>query len=676
MANRMIALVGSVKVSEKDDANRLAAYVVRGNDVLAKGAVASDGTFRVSVARSAVEARAAFGLNLIVAPASAGDHLDHLTDAPRIALDAAALAKSDKDFRITDQLAISDAILKKWWLWCRPYCITGTLVGPNGCPVPAASVTVYTVNHSGSGYSKVPRVTVTTGPDGTFTACFEWCVCAFCFPCWPCWPFWWNCWPWWWERDILHIIEVIERQPIPIGPGPVERLSNVALIRPEGRALIRGQGFQTVARETAFAPDAKRTALIKSKFATAKIRSLFPWWWWCCDDPNIVFSANQGGTVVLDENPATDTRWCLPDNSSVVLFANQQAITACPPGPHPLTGFAWTRVGLVTVDQIVQGYTSWWGGDAADAAFTGALDIYGGFAPGTPVSYYQVEAGQWSGDPARGGVAPGSSAPLAADLYNYAYIFDNTATLVFSGWIKMGPFTQSGVVNLYATEEARQAGPTPPGLSAFPAVPAGGFVLWAYRERKVYTSASTLVGGSPTGAVDLTLVGYDGTITPVALTPDAPLTLTIDTTPLTSAAINPPITAFRSNGTPATVTNGGDCPAYDVGPGGYVQVSVTVSDAGGHLYAYYVDAEHGHGVSDTVSPPGLRAYLSNPLVIGSDPNYAQKSWVGGTEVMTYHPPVDCCYEFRIRAGKRVTDGYTAPTLADYDFQTIGLKVSS
>ena len=124
------------------------------------------------------------------------------------------------------------------------------------------------------------------------------------------------------------------------------------------------------------------------------------------------------------------------------------------------------------------------------------------------------------------------------------------------------------------------------------------------------------------------------------------------------------------------MTNGGDCPAYDVGPGGYVQVSVTVSDAGGHLYAYYLDAEHGHGVSETVSPPGMRAYLSNPLVIGLDPNYAQKSWIGGTEVMTYYPPVDCCYEFRIRAGKRVTDGYTGPTLGDYDFQTIGLKVSS
>jgi hypothetical protein len=40
------------------------------------------------------------------------------------------------------------------------------------------------------------------------------------------------------------------------------------------------------------------------------------------------------------------------------------------------------------------------------------------------------------------------------------------------------------------------------------------------------------------------------------------------------------------------------------------------------------------------------------------------------------PPPDCCYEFRIRASKRVTDGYSGPTFADYDFQTISLKFSS
>jgi hypothetical protein len=665
-------VIGSIGKVAQEDANRLAAYVVRGRNVVAQGPVQANGAFRVNLARTAVEARSAYGLNLVIGPEGGGEHLEHISGAPKIALDRAALAKAELEYRVSEKIAISDAVLKKWWAFCGQYCVSGTLVGQNGCPVPGADVTVYSVRYTLGGYSKSARATVTTAPDGTFTACFPWCRCVFCFPCWPCWPTWWNCWPWWWEYDILHIIEAIEQQPVPVGPGPVEQRSNLALFKPDDRALMRGQGFPA-ARRAVVGPDAQRTALIRSKLANARIRALFPWWWWCCDDPNIVFSASQNGTIVLDENPATDTRWCFESGSSVTLVANAQAITACPGGPQPESGFAWTRVGLVTVDQIVDGYTNWWGGDAIDAAFGGTLDIYGAFAPGTNVSYYQVDAGQWSGDPARGGTAPASSSPLAADLYNYAYIYDSTPALVFSGPIKMGPFNQGGLVNLYATQEARQSGPTPPGLPPFPGVPAGGFVLWAYADRKVYTSSSTLVGGSPTGAVDLTLVGYDAALNPVTLTPDAPLTLTVDNTDL-SATVGV-ISAFKSDGTAATLTNGGECPAYNLGPGGYVQIPVTVTDSNGHLYAYYLDAEHGHGVSDTVTPPGLRAYVTNPLVIGSDPNYGQKSWVGGSEVMTYYPPVDCCYEFRIRAGKRITDGYGGFGLGDRDFRTISLKVT-
>lgn len=676
MATRSVLLVGSVGKLGATDASRLAAYVLRGRDLVAQAPVQANGSFRISLARSAVDAKSLYGLSVVVAPAGAGEHLEHVTDAPRVPLDRAALSKAEKEYRLKGPIAISDVVLQKWWQWCFQYCVSGTLVGPNGCPVPGADVTVYSVRYTLGGYTKTPRATVTTGPDGTFTACFPWCHCIFCFPCWPCWPFWWNCWPWWWEWDILHVIEAIEQTgPIgPIGPGPVEQRRSLALFKPEPRALMRGEGFAAARKELAFTQDPQRTALVRSKLANARIRALFPWWWWCCDDPNILFSASQNGNTVLDEDPASDTRWCFDNNQSVTLLANDLAITACPPGPQPESGFAWTRVGLVTVDQIVQGYTSWWGGDAVDAAFSGTLDIYGAFAPGAGVSYYQVEAGQWTGDPARGGVAPGSSAPLAADLYNYAYVYDSTFALVFAGPIKMGPFNQGALVNLYATQDARQAGPTPPGLLAFPAIPAGGFVLWAYADRKVYASSSTLIGGGQVGAVDLTLVGYDSSFNPVALAPDAPLTLTVDNTDL-SATIVGVISAFRSDGTPATLTNAGECPAYDLGPGGYVQIPVTVTDTNGHLYAYQLVADHGHGLSAIVTPPGLRAYISNPLVIGADPNYAQKSWVGGTEVMTYYPPVDCCYEFRIQAGKRVNTGYTGFGLSDRDFRTISLKVT-
>jgi hypothetical protein len=70
-------------------------------------------------------------------------------------------------------------------------------------------------------------------------------------------------------------------------------------------------------------------------------------------------------------------------------------------------------------------------------------------------------------------------------------------------------------------------------------------------------------------------------------------------------------------------------------------------------------------------PPGL----SGTLGVYQVRNTAQKSFGGGEDYLRYTPTADCCYEFRIRAGKRVTDGYGYPTLADYDFRTISLKVS-
>jgi hypothetical protein len=99
-------------------------------------------------------------------------------------------------------------------------------------------------------------------------------------------------------------------------------------------------------------------------------------------------------------------------------------------------------------------------------------------------------------------------------------------------------------------------------------------VIWAYDGLRVSADSRTLIGGGSVGAVDLTVTEYDAHFNPVALVPDAPLTLEIDNT-----------------GTPAPTTKDGDCPAYDLGPGGYVKLSVTELDANGHIYEYELDAE-------------------------------------------------------------------------------------
>ena len=682
MASNLISISGKISKVSAADAQRLGAFIILCNRILATAPILADGTFRINLPRTSAAEESPYALTLAIAPASAGKHLDHLPNVPKVTLKRAELEKADAEFR-APEISISDSVLKIWWLWCRWYCVSGTVSGSDGCAAPGAQVTVYTVSYTASGYSRVPRATVTTAANGTFTACFDWCNCSFCFPCWSCWPVWWRCWPWWWEWDILRVIEALEKQPVLSGPGPIAGLANAgALIRPDARSLMRGQGFG-ISRSESFAPDEARTQLIARRFSNARLREVFPWWWWCCDDPNILFSVTQNGNLIVNENPATSTRWCFEEGSSVSLVGNSDTSTVCHPHCPPESGFAWTNVGdYVEVADIKDGYADPFG-DAAtddwDMPFAGQLFCYGQFAASSPVDYYQVLAGQWVGNPARGGTNPalGSGAPVAEPLDRVVYIYNSDGTFNSSATVRMGPFSQGSVVNLYATPSARQNGPTPPTLLPFPAVPAGGSVFWDHQGLILHTTdSSNLIASQPTGAVDLSIAGYDSTFSLVLFpgdpAPDDPLTLMIDNTGLTAAKINS-ISAFKSDGTPATLTSSGLCPAYDLGPGGYVQISTTVTDNNGHLFEYQMSANYGSSLGGVISPPGTRGYNTNPL---GSPDYVHKSWVGGTEVITYYPPADCCYEFLLRFGKRVTNGDSFPSIGDGPFQTMTLKVSS
>ena len=685
-------------------------YLVRGAEILARSNVLEDGTFSFALSRQAALAEGQ-ALQVVVGPGGMEGHLAHLPNLQRIPLKRALLEKAEVELRIpTEGLKLGDDVLKLWWTWCRWYCASGNIVGPDGCPVPGAQVTVYSVGFNLWGFTKTPKTTVTADQNGHFTACFCWCACPFCFPCWPCWPIWWDCWPWWWEFDILHVIETLENVHLQPNRSFAGLQTGAMLSRPAGKDLVRGQGFAAARKPgVTYEPDPTRTASIKTKLANPALRAIFPWWWWCCDDPNIIFSVTQGANTIVNENPATDTRWCLEDGSTVTLVGNSDTISACS-NPPVTDGFAWTRVGNIPADaaHIANGYAVGTPGtDTSDLAFAGVLDLYAGFGDPT-VACYQVNAGLWGGDPARGGTAPASTSTLSVTLYNYVFIYHG-ATLIFSGWVQMGPFNQGGLTNLYATQAARQGtgGPPspPPGLPPFPAYSPGDLILWAYDGLTVSAEGSALIGGVTVGAVDLTVTGYTAALAAVALVPSTTLTLTIDDTGVTTQKVTG-VTAFRADGTLAPQTGKGDCPAYDVGPGGYVLINTTVSDANGHLYEYYVDAEYGHGHEIPVASPGQRGYRINPLNAAlpagvcsvGDPDYACKGWVGGTDA-AYFPcapggvqcttsptnllpfsltnlPPDCCYEFRIRYAKRVTNGYVYPTLADGDFQTISLKFSS
>jgi hypothetical protein len=678
MSDKPIPIAGEVGGISETDAARLSVVALRGNAVLATSQLRPDGSYRLNLPPAAAREESAFSLQLAVLPSTAAAHPDRVADAPRVTVEPSAL-EGDRPVR-APRLALTPALIDGWAIFWREWCVSGTVVGPDGCPAPAADVTVYTVAWTSGGYTRVPRATVTTGIDGTFTLCFPWWYGL--FPCWPCTPFWWRCWPWWWEWDILHVIEALEARA-------ASGSRSVALFQPEGTALIRGQGFPAAAPAGLAGPDPERTALIARKLANPALRALFPWWWWCCDEPNIILGVTQGGTTILAEDPSLNTRWCMASGQTVTLTGNTSTQTYCS-GPVVELGYVWTSVGNILTTSIDDRGLAQDGGDNSDVAFAGQLDLYAAFAPGA-FDYYQVNGSVWNAPEFRGGTKPPAAAapapaPIAAPLWLPAWIYDPATGTLTPYSVKMGPFTDNGYTGLYATPHARQHLPTPPALASypFPTVPPGGQVFWGYQGRVLVADDTTLLGGIPFGAVDLTLLGFDHNFNPVTVTPDPALTLAIDSTPLTTQSVGT-ITARTASGELAPQTGTGECPAYDVGPSGYVQVPVTVQDANGFLCRYELQAQYGHDNTVVVNPPDLRGYQSNPPPPPFNPDYPAASWTGETETFTFPgssltgAPVDCCYEFRLYYRKRVTNGSDWPTddgLVEGDFQTISLKFSS
>ncbi len=349
----------------------------------------------------------------------------------------------------------------------------------------------------------------------------------------------------------------------------------------------------------------------------------------------------------------------------------------------------WTSVGDILTTSIDARGLAQDGGDNSDVAFQGSLWLYAAVAPGA-FDYYQVNGSVWNAPEFRGGTKPPAAAapavaPVAAPLWLPAWIYDPATGTTTYHSVQMGPFTANGYTGLYATPAARQNLPAPPGLAAFPPVPPGGEVFWGYQGLVLVAQDITLLGGIPFGAVDLTLIGFDQAFNPVAVTPDAPLTLAIDSTPLTTQSVGT-ITAWTAPGHSALQTGTGDCPAYDVGPSGFVDVPVTVQDSNGFLCEWELQAQYGNGHAVAVAPPAPFGYKVNAPSGALAPDYPAASWTGGSETLTFPGnslggalPPDCCYEFRLYYRKRVTDGGYWPAdagLVEGDFQTISLKFSS
>jgi hypothetical protein len=698
-ATASITVVGKLPKLSSSSLESTAAFLVQGNNVLTQSPVTANG-FRFRLAGSIVIDPC---LVVILGPKGLDDQtLLARTELPRVSLAAASKREQSGGVLTLDfaALNVDDKLIDGWRSWCRTYTVTGTVQTQNGCPVPGAEVTVYNVTSGASGLSETSITTVETNAEGQFTATFNWCECLCC---WPCWPIWWRCWPWWWELDILAVIENIERQ-LSLSParGVAAPLPNVApLKRPAAADLMTGQGLAH--GSAAVKQDSARTALIASKFANAQIRDLFPWWWWCCDNPNLVFSVTQNGTTILNEDPATATRWCFASGQSVTLVGNSQSVGICPQ-PKVCEGFGWISVGNpgILVENITNGYANGTPGmDASDMAFLGSLNIYGGFNDSS-IPFYQVWAGLWTGNenPARGGVAPGPSLPISIPLSADVLIVRGGSFLWLNG-VQLGPCSFGTLDNLYMTTSQRQnppAGVT--GLGPNPFLPGDTIVTWS-DPGLIVSAAAPLLGSAPGGGVDLTLIAYDAAGIELALTSNNPLTLMIDTTGLSVAHIDS-LLAYDVNNNNILLSGSSttECPSYHIGPKGYLLLHVTVTDPdpsttlslNEHVYAYEIDTQFGHGSTSVSTTPAHRGYAQAPGTFtepsppaqfygidasyGGVPNTALVSFVGGGDTIQIKPQLSCCYDFQLWAGKRVTDGQSIfCTWGNVDFQTATIDVS-
>ena len=266
---------------------------------------------------------------------------------------------------------------------------------------------------------------------------------------------------------------------------------------------------------------------------------------------------------------------------------------------------------------------------------------------------------------------------------------------------------------LYMNPAQRQSA-TPAGavaqIGAFPTLSAGDLFLgWGNPNLILVANAGDLLGGLAVGGVDVSLNAFDGSVTPISLTTDVPLTLMVDTTPLAVPASGflSLVGVYNADGSPASTTTSGVCPAYQIATSnGYVVLQTNVSDGNGHLGGYYIETEYGDGSLPPVTtnpsrrdydnpggfsawgggaPPsgygtlaGYQVPIDGPYVAPSIPNPQPQNWsyVGGGDRIQITIDRSCCYDFRLWGAKRVTDGSTfASPFGELAFQTVNIAVS-
>lgn len=605
-----------------------------------------------------------------------------------------------------------------WWFqWCRDFTITGTVICPDGKPVPGAQVCAFDVDWFWIWQSKQQIGCDVTDANGFFEIKFRWC-CGW-------WPWWW----WYqraWQVDLKLATELyatlppeLRIKPIPL-PDPAPNLRAIEAMIPASRmpaklppaAPVRQRAIHTKAagaglelnelRDTTSAffnrAEALRPALAALLPASKyNIWPWYPWYPWRDCNPDVIFHVTQpcgGDFKVIVDQDYSQTQWDIPTSYNVTLVANNDACCAddTPCGDPCLSITHVCDIHRSAVDQTTGSATA---GLAYPGAASGmspqdenadrpfAEGIYVQGLPqcmGDDVDWYEVEYAQYDTSTGWGSYAPVPIGSLGAISRTY-WTSDSSpwATLTFAP-------TVVGGHTVYPSRKKLETSLVAPWvcfsgcqllflwLTNSSAWQDGTYRLRlrAYKEQPAGTLVEQLLDPCDEGDPNEIVITLDNRPMPDLAhlppgTPDHPCGPgTVHTCTKEPDVDVVEVRLVRGDGTIETIL---PCTIHTRQPNDTIEIDFSVDDRDDHLGRYTLHATYGENQSSDLADGTTTLTPLTADAVG--PTYRQAltqgatspKWHGGTITvkvplaqMAAKFPDPCCYQIELFAEKRTIVG--------------------
>jgi hypothetical protein len=668
------------------------------------------------------------GARVIVGPENADD--DSLTKLQTVTANVSSRLFAESGRATLAAITIAPYYWTWWRYWCRDFTITGTVICPDGKPVPGAQVCAFDVDWFWIWQSKQQIGCAVTDANGFFQISFRWC-CGW-------WPWW-----WWalrtWEIDF-KLADTIYRnlppelrvKPIPL-PDPVPDLRHIEALIPASRMPAKLQPASPVQRRAVAGRSADgaldalkattseffaRAEALRPAFAElvppiAKlpIWPWYPWYPWRDCNPDVIFQVTQpcdGEFKVIVDQDYSQTQWDIPTSYNVTLLANGDACCGedTPCGDPCLSITEVCDLHRSAVDQTsgsptagfaYPGTASTLNKTNADRPFAGSIYVQGlPECMGDDVDWYQVEYSQYNS--VSGTWSSYSAVPITSlGAFSRSYFTPNT-TPPWSG-LSFAP-TNVGGITVYPSRKKLEGSLSTPWLCYSNChilfIWVTSSAAWAdgtYRLRlRIYkeTTPGTLVEQSldpchPDEPNEI-VIALDNRPSPdpfhvAANTPGHPCGAGTVHTCTTEPDVDvEAVRLIRADGTVEPIV---PCGIYQRQPGDSLEIDYLVEDRSDHLAWYTFDATYGENqLSDLLTSTTrtvITADAAGPTYFDAlGQGVSAPQWHGGS--ITLHIPASqlllkfpdpCCYQLELRAWKRTIVGcdtrFLHDNLAEYSF---------